>query len=154
MFYLSRGGAPEGPFEEARLVYMIQSGELTQGGVCPVGQNQWLELNAVPVFAQALAARRGQPAPQVAAKKSHRRPMIAALVGILLLVLLGTAVGAYVIFFSSGGASSIAKSVPQNSELFVEVPSVHKLVSDLREQAAPFVRIHGADRLEPRTTPA
>jgi hypothetical protein len=152
MFYLSRGAAPEGPFEEARLVYMIQSGELTQGGVCPVGQNQWLELQAVPAFAQALAARSAQAAPQyaqayapqyaqpgapnapqVAAKKSNRGILIAALVGIVLLVLVGTAIGAYALFFSSGGASSIAKSVPQNSELFVEVPSVHKLVSDLHD---------------------
>ena len=140
MFYLSRGGAPEGPFEEARLVYMIQSGELTRGGVCPVGQNHWLELHAVPAFAQALAARSAQYAqpaaanpPQLAPKKSNRGLLIAALVGILLLALVGTAIGAYVMFFSSGGASSIAKSVPQNSELFVEVPSVHKLVSDLHD---------------------
>ena len=155
MFYLSRGGAPEGPFEEARLVYMIQSGELTQGGVCPVGQNHWLELHAVPAFAQALAARSAQAAaqpaqaapayapqyaqpaaanpPQVVPKKSNRGLLVAALVGILLLALVGTAIGAYVMFFSSGGASSIAKSVPQNSELFVEVPSVHKLVSDLHD---------------------
>src|SRR5450432_3570452 len=57
MYYLSRGGAPEGPFEEARLMQMIQSGELSEGGACLVGQNQWLALNAFPVFAQALAAR-------------------------------------------------------------------------------------------------
>ena len=57
MYYLSRGAAPEGPFEEARLVQMIQSGELTQGGACPVGQTQWQALSAFPVFAQALAAR-------------------------------------------------------------------------------------------------
>src|SRR3954465_3281642 len=62
MFYLNRGGAPEGPFEEARIVSMIQSGELTQGGVCPVGQNQWWQLNQVPAFAQALAQRGAAPA--------------------------------------------------------------------------------------------
>lgn len=154
MFYLSRGGSPEGPFEEARLVYMIQSGELTQGGVCPVGHNQWLELSAVPAFAQALAARLAQAAPQalpygapapayapqyaanspqIAPKRSNRGLLIAALIGILLVVLVASAIGAYSLFFSSGGASSIAKSVPQNSELFVEVPSVHKLVADLHD---------------------
>jgi len=65
MYYLSRGPTPEGPLEEARLVQMIDSGELTQGGVCPVGQNQWISIDSIPVFAQALAARRGlaQPAP-------------------------------------------------------------------------------------------
>jgi hypothetical protein len=62
MFYLNRGGAPEGPYEEARIVQMIQSGELTQGGVCPVGQNQWWQLNQVPAFAQALAQRAAAPA--------------------------------------------------------------------------------------------
>src|SRR5882724_10391655 len=172
MFYLSRGAAPEGPFEEARLVYMIQSGELSQGGVCPVGQDQWLELHAVPAFAQALAARSAQAAaqpqrayaapqygaaqapqygapapayappyaqpgapdaPPLVAKKGKRGLMIAALAGILLLVLVGVLIGAYSMFFASGGANSIAKSVPQNSELFVEVPSVHKLVSDLHD---------------------
>lgn len=63
MFYLNRGGAPEGPYEEGRIVAMIQSGELTQGGVCPVGQNQWWPLQQVPVFAQALAQRAAAPTP-------------------------------------------------------------------------------------------
>src|SRR6186713_3063495 len=62
MFYLNRGGAPEGPYEEARIVQMIQSGELTQGGVCPVGQNQWWQLNQIPAFANALAQRAAAPA--------------------------------------------------------------------------------------------
>src|SRR3954471_1043384 len=62
MFYLNRGGAPEGPYEEARIVHMIQSGELTQGGVCPVGQNQWWQLNQIPAFAAALAQRAAPPA--------------------------------------------------------------------------------------------
>ena len=62
MFYLNRGGAPEGPFDEARIVQMIRSGELTQGGVCPVGQNQWWPLQQIPAFAQALA-QRAAPAP-------------------------------------------------------------------------------------------
>jgi hypothetical protein len=57
MFYLNRGGAPEGPFEEGRILHMIASGELTRAGVCPVGQNQWWSLEQVPVFAQALAQR-------------------------------------------------------------------------------------------------
>ncbi len=63
MYYLSRGPTPEGPFEEARLVHMIQTGELTQGGVCPVGQNQWQSIEAIPAFAQALAARHAAPQP-------------------------------------------------------------------------------------------
>src|SRR6478735_5522590 len=61
MFYLNRGGAPEGPYEEARIVQMIQAGELTQAGVCPVGQNQWWQLDQVPAFAQALAQRAAAP---------------------------------------------------------------------------------------------
>ena len=62
MFYLNRGGAPEGPFDEARIVQMIRSGELTQGGVCPVGQNQWWPLHPVRLtgwenFFTGIAAR-------------------------------------------------------------------------------------------------
>ena len=168
MYYLSRGGAPEGPFEEARLVYMIQSGELTQGGVCAVGQQTWSPLHAVPALAQALAARASAPvyAPQGApaqapygaqavpaqppygapipaappaapagaerAKKSNRGLLFAAL-GALFLVFLAAAAGAtYLMFFSSGGARSIAKSVPRDSEFFIEVASVHRLASDLK----------------------
>jgi hypothetical protein len=63
MFYLNRGGGPEGPFEEGRIVQMIASGEVSQGGVCPVGQQQWWALNQIPAFAQALAARAASPAP-------------------------------------------------------------------------------------------
>jgi hypothetical protein len=62
MFYLNRGGAPEGPYEEGRIVSMIQSGELSQGGVCPVGQNQWWALDQIPAFARALAQRTAAPA--------------------------------------------------------------------------------------------
>ncbi len=203
MYYLSRGAAPEGPFEEARLVQMIQSGELTDGGACPVGQTQWLALNAFPVFAQALAAGAAPPAPgnygapapgnynapqqpggygpppaaggygapgygaqtpgptapgygaqapgptapgyggpqpntvQAAPgapqKKGGRGLLLAILAGILLLVGVGTALGAYFVFFSSGGARSIAQSVPKDCELLVEVPSVRKLVLDLHD---------------------
>ena len=64
MYYLSRGPTPEGPFEEARLVQMIQSGELTHGGVCLVGQSQWVGIDSIPVLAQALATRAAGPPPQ------------------------------------------------------------------------------------------
>ncbi len=212
MYYLNRGGAPEGPFEEARLVHMIQSGELTQGGVCPVGQQQWLPLQAVPAFAQALTARSalqnygappgqapqaygppqgygppgaqpvaptqpgygaqpqqapgygvqpapaqgyGQPpgygaapaqpgygaapaqAPSAAgtppAKKSNRTLLFAALGAFFLLFIVGAAGATYLMFFASGGARSIAKTIPRDGEFLIEVPSVHKLASDLHD---------------------
>jgi hypothetical protein len=209
MYYLSRGATPEGPFEEARLVHLIQSGEVTQGGICPVGQNQWLPLNAVPSFAQALAMRAappphgtapgygappaqaygpppgpaqppqygqppgapggygppagygqppgpagyGQPPAQAAyaapapgygahpgygqpgagpAKKS-RALLFAAIGGGALLLIVGIAVAAYALVFSSGGAPSIAKSVPKDCEFLIEVPSARQLVSDLHD---------------------
>jgi len=50
-----------------------------------------------------------------------------------LLLLVGGAVAAYALFFSSGGALRIAESVPQDCEFLIEVPSVHKLVADLRD---------------------
>ena len=210
MYYLSRGAAPEGPFEEARLVQMIQSGELREGGACPVGQSQWLALNAFPVFAQALAARAaaaasnaaptpgnygapaGYPAPAQPApgygvqppgygvqppgygvqppgygasppgptvpdygarppgptapgygaqpsgqsapqKKSNRGLLIALLAGIMLVVGIAVAAGAFYVFSSSASARSVAQSVPQNCELLVEVPSVRQLVLALHD---------------------
>jgi len=213
MFYLNRGGAPEGPYEEARIVYMIASGELAHGGVCPVGQNQWWPLAQVPAFAQALAQRAGAPAgyapppqqaaygalPQPAAyvapppqaaygappqqagygappqqagygappqpagygpsptapgygppayagaepqpsrksvaqpKKAGRALIMVGLVGVLLVFLIGSAIGAYLLFFAGGGAPKIAASVPRDAELLVEVGSVPKLLADLKD---------------------
>ncbi|MEI9940902.1 MAG: hypothetical protein WDO69_27105 [Pseudomonadota bacterium] len=158
MFYLSRGGPPEGPFEEARLVHMIHSGELSQGGVCPVGHDQWLALDAVPAFAHALASRGvpagyAQPPPAYGApqgavpapgqpprpghgplpgKKSHAG-LIATLAGVLSLIVLGSGFAAYSLLFSSGGARPIAQSVPRDSEFLIEVASVHRLVADLHD---------------------
>ena len=225
MFYLNRGGAPEGPFEEARIVQMIQSGELTQGGVCPVGQNQWWQLNQIPAFAQALAQRAAAPAgyaapggyapppqygqppqqqpgygappqqtaygappqqpqpsygasaqgygpgptapgygppgaqagygpgptapgygppahamPQAGArktipedkKKGGRTLLIVGLVGVLLLFLVSSAVGAYLLFFSGGGAPQMSATMPRDSEMLIEVSSLPKLLVDLK----------------------
>jgi hypothetical protein len=243
MFYLNRGGAPEGPYEEVRIVQMIQSGELTQGGVCPVGQNQWWQLNQVPAFAQALAQRAAAPAgygppggyapppaepqqpppqqygqppqqagyggppqqggyggppqqagyggppqqagyggppqqggyggpPQQAGygpgptapgygpgptapgygppaqamplggarktipeekKKGGRAVLIIALVGVLLVFLVSSAVGAYLLFFSSGGVPRMSATMPRDSEMLIEVASLPKLLLDFKD---------------------
>jgi hypothetical protein len=168
MYYLSRGAAPEGPFDEARLVYMIQTGELTQGGICAVGQNQWLPLQTVPAFAGALAARAGQaafapptvgagaagadgyaqsayqqpppdrhrPAVLAASQPSHKKSrvgLIAALGGVFVLLLATAAFAIYSLLLSSGGARTIAQSVPRDSEFLLEVGSVHKLAADLHD---------------------
>lgn len=236
MFYLNRGGAPEGPYEEARIVQMIQSGELTQAGVCPVGQNQWWQLNQVPAFAQALAQRAsasagyGQPpspagyappppgyappppagyappqpygqqpqqpgyaagpgqsggygvppaqaaygappqgygpgptapgptapgyAPGPTApgygppaqampgggrktvpgeKKSSRTLLIVGLVGVLLVFLVSSAIGAYLLFFSSSGAAQMAATMPRDSEMLIQITNVPKLLVDFKD---------------------
>jgi len=232
MFYLNRGGAPEGPYEEARIVQMIQSGELTQGGVCPVGQNQWWQLNQVPAFAQALAQRAAAPTgygppggygpppqqppqqyaqppqqggyggppqqggyggpprqagyapgpgptapgygPGAAAagygpgstaagygpgptapgygppaqampigsgrktipeekKKGGRAVLIIALVGVLFVFLVSSAVGAYLLFFSSGGAAQMSATMPRDAEMMIEVASLPKLLFDFKD---------------------
>ncbi|HVY29379.1 MAG TPA: hypothetical protein VHB79_22625 [Polyangiaceae bacterium] len=229
MFYLNRGGAPEGPLDEARIVQMIRSGELTQGGVCPVGQNQWWQLNQIPAFAQALAERAAAPAgygsppqygypptqqpgygpgpttpggygpaptapgapagygpaptapgapagygpgpthpggygpaptnpggygpgptnpggygPPVAAqaggarktvpgeKKGSRTLILVGLGAILLVFLVSSAIGAYLLFFSSGGAPQMSTSMPRDSEMLMEVSSLPKLLVDLK----------------------
>lgn len=228
MFYLNRGGAPEGPYEEARIVQMIQSGELTQGGVCPVGQNQWWQLNQVPAFAAALAQRSaapapggyGQPPPQygqppqqpgygpppqygqppqqpgygappqqhggygappqqpgygapppgygagapgptapgygpgptapgygppahamspggarktIPEGKKSRTLLIVGLVGVLLVFLVSSAVGAYLMFFSSGGALQMAATMPRDSEMLIQISNVPKLLVDFKD---------------------
>jgi hypothetical protein len=244
MFYLNRGGAPEGPYEEARIVQMIQSGELTQGGVCPVGQNQWWQLNQIPVFANALAQRAAAPAgygppqaggygapptqggyggpapaagyggpaqaggyggppqaggygappqaggygappqpggygppPQAGGygppqghgpgptapghgpgptapgygppahampagggrktipeqKKGSRTLLIVGLVGVLLVFLVSSAVGAYLLFFSSGGAPEMAATMPRDSEMLIQISNVPKLLVDFKD---------------------
>jgi hypothetical protein len=234
MFYLNRGGAPEGPYEEARIVQMIQSGELTQGGVCPVGQNQWWSLQQVPAFAQALAQRAaayagyaappagyappqpsydqppaaygappqqnpygappqqnpygappGQPGygagptapgptnpgygpapgpmnpgygpapgpthpgygPPAHAmpighgarrtippeKKGGRGLIMAAIAGVLLLFLGGSALGAYLMFFAGGDAVKMSATMPRDAEMLIEVTSLPKLLVDFKD---------------------
>jgi|GEM_PF-2180869 len=238
MFYLNRGGAPEGPYEEARIVQMIQSGELTQGGVCPVGQNQWWQLNQIPAFAAALAQRAAPPAgygppppqagygppapqpgygppqqsaygappqpggyapPQQSAygappqpggygppqqggygppqgygaapsgpgptapgygpgptapgygppahampvggarktipeeKKGRRTLLIIGLVGVLFVFLVSSAVGAYLLFFSSGGAPEMAATMPRDSEMLIQISNVPRLFVDFKD---------------------
>jgi hypothetical protein len=239
MFYLNRGGAPEGPYEEARIVQMIQSGELTQGGVCPVGQNQWWPLNQIPAFAAALAQRAAPPAgyappPQQGGygppqspgygpppqspgygpppqspgygpppqspgygpppqhggygpaqgyggpggpgptapgygpgptasgygpgptapgygppahampgggarktipeeKKRSRTLLIVGLLGVLLVFLVSSAVGAYLLFFSSGGAPEMAATMPRDSEMLIQISNVPKLLVDFKQ---------------------
>ncbi len=215
MFYLNRGGAPEGPYEESRIVQMIVSGELTQAGVCPVGQNQWWQLNQVPAFAQALAQRAaappaahgqppqqpgygpppqqggygqppqqpgygppqgygtapGSPGPTAAGygpgptapgygpgptapgygppahampagggrktvpeeKKKSRALLIVGLVGILLVFLVSSAVGAYLLFFASGDAPDMAATMPRDSEMLIQISNVPKLLVDFKD---------------------
>lgn len=211
MFYLNRGGAPEGPYEEGRIIAMIQSGELTQGGVCPVGQNQWWALNQIPAFAQALAQRAaapggygppagyGAPQPPPAApagygapsppagygpgptapgygpppgagaagyghgpapgptaagygppagavpgaaprrtvpeekKRGGRTLLMVALAGVLLVFLATTALGAYLLFFSKGGALAMSGAMPRDSEMLIELTDLHQLVVDFKD---------------------
>jgi hypothetical protein len=196
---------------------MIQSGELAEGGVCPVGHSQWIALQTLPPFAHALAVRPalpaqtmqpgGYPAPgpngapalqpatasaptqpgygparsepdhgqgpgatlpdhalrptqpeddsaraqpayaaqpgygeplhsaqgAPAAKGGNRALLLGGIAATLLLLVVGGGVAAYLLFFSSGGALRIAESVPQDCEFLIEVPSVRKLVADLRD---------------------
>jgi hypothetical protein len=53
-FYVNRTGQPEGPYEDQAIVQWIQSGQLRDARICPVGGSEWIELAAYPPFAQAL----------------------------------------------------------------------------------------------------
>jgi hypothetical protein len=159
MFYLNRGGAPEGPYEEGRIANMIRSGELSQAGVCPVGQNQWWALQQVPAFAQALAERAAAAAPvappaaygappaahgahlhghgalHAAAsppKKGARGLLLLALGALVFVFAVGSALGAYLMFFAAGGAPALAASMPRDSEVFIEVGSLPGLIADFK----------------------
>lgn len=61
MWYLSRTGQIEGPFNEAVVIDMIRSRLLDDGHVCPVGGNEWIRVAQHAPFAEALRARDAQP---------------------------------------------------------------------------------------------
>ena len=65
-------------------------------------------------------------------KKSGRALLIVGLVVVLLVFLGSSAVGAYVLFFSSGGAPQMSASMPRDSEMLIEVSSLPRLLLDLK----------------------
>jgi hypothetical protein len=66
-------------------------------------------------------------------KKGSRTLLIVGLVGVLFVFLVSTAVGAYLLFFSSGGAPEMAATMPRDSEMLIQISSVPKLIVDFRE---------------------
>ncbi|MEM1029789.1 MAG: DUF4339 domain-containing protein [Myxococcota bacterium] len=140
-WYLNRGGQQEGPLEEAQILQMIQSGQLTDGHVAQAGSNQWVPLRQVPQFAQALdgfgAAAAGTgfgaagPGPMGGggppAKKKSPMGLILGLVGLLAVV--GGGVGLYFLFFA-GASSKLSASVPEDTQIFFEIPSAPAALRD------------------------
>ena len=59
--------------------------------------------------------------------------IIAALALVLVLFFVGSAVGAYVMFFSSGGAPKMAATMPRDSEMLIEVSSLPELIVDFKD---------------------
>ena len=53
-YWLNRGSAPEGPFEEGAITQLIARG-LRHANVCAEGGQSWQPLAAVPAFATALS---------------------------------------------------------------------------------------------------
>ncbi len=128
---LNRGGHQEGPLETTQIVQMIQSGQLTDGHVAQSGSNQWVPLQQVPEFAQALgggavgATVPGGPAGPAGAgappkKKGAPMGLILGLIG--LLVVAGAGVGLYFAFFR-GVSSNLSANVPKDTQIFFEIPS-------------------------------
>lgn len=69
MWYLSRTGQIEGPFNEAVIIDMIRSRLVDDGHICAVGAQEWLGLTSHAPFAEALRAREASvsaPPPPVA----------------------------------------------------------------------------------------
>src|SRR5262245_60129609 len=87
-WWLNRTGQPEGPYEEAQIVHMIQSGQLRAGNVCPQGSQAWTPLEAHPGFGAALRAAAGPVAGGVPAQRKGKG-MRVALIVVGVVVLLG-----------------------------------------------------------------
>jgi hypothetical protein len=180
MFYLNRSGVPEGPFSEAQILALIQSGGLVHASICPVGHQQWLPLGQHPPFAQALAYAQhaahspagptapggpppgygpptatpgyGPPAgygapPQHAAHGHHahaqpaqhrqhavvkKKSKAGLLIGLfaLFLALVGGAAAAVYFVFLGGRAPDIARAVPRDTEILVEIPNIKRMGLD------------------------
>ncbi len=207
MFYLNRSGVPEGPFSEAQLLALIQSGGLAQANICPVGHQQWFPITQHPPFAQALAhaqhaaahaaqhapagptvpggpppgygpptggaygspqghaqpqgygpppgygappqhaqhaqhaqyaqhaphqhSQHGQQPQQALAKKKSggKTGLLIGLVGVVVLLAGGAAAAVYFLFLG-GRAPDIAKAVPRDTEILVEIPNIKRLGLD------------------------
>jgi hypothetical protein len=181
MFYLNRSGVPEGPFSEAQILALIQSGGLVHASICPVGHQHWLPLGQHPPFAQALAYAQhaahspagptapggpppgygpptaapgyGPPAgygappqhaahghahgqhaqhPQPAVVKKKSGSKAGLLIGLfaLFLALVGGAAAAVYFFFLGGRAPDIARAVPRDTEILVEIPNIKRMGLD------------------------
>ncbi len=139
-WYINRGQAPEGPFEEQQVVQMIRSGQLRGGTACPPG-GFWGPLESHPPFAEALGqaalataptmigeAQPGYPPaaaappglPPVAPKKSRAGLVIGLVVALLSI---GGGAAAYFFLFAKPGAK-LAASVPADATIYLEVPSI------------------------------
>jgi hypothetical protein len=66
-------------------------------------------------------------------KKGSRTLLIVGLLGVLLVFLVSSAVGAYLLFFSSGGAPEMAATMPRDSEMLIQISSVPKLLVDFKD---------------------
>ncbi|MBZ0120465.1 MAG: DUF4339 domain-containing protein, partial [Sandaracinaceae bacterium] len=55
-WFVHKGGTPEGPFEEARVLEMIRAGQVPPTAhVCAEGGQQWSPVSSHPAFAQTCA---------------------------------------------------------------------------------------------------
>jgi hypothetical protein len=101
-WWLNRTGQPEGPYEEAQIVHMIQSGQLRAGNVCPQGSQAWTPLQAHPGFGAALRAAAGPVASGAPAQRKGKGMRVALIVGGVV-VLLG-ALGLGGLYLSQRGS--------------------------------------------------
>ncbi|MBW2455990.1 MAG: DUF4339 domain-containing protein, partial [Deltaproteobacteria bacterium] len=60
---LNRTGQPEGPYEDAQLLQMIQGGQVNSGQISQPGTEQWMPIANHPPFGQALQAAAAGGAP-------------------------------------------------------------------------------------------
>jgi TM2 domain-containing membrane protein YozV len=75
MYYLSIAGKTLGPYDQDAILSGLREGRIPRDAmVCPVGSQQWQQLDAVPEFAGALPP---PPPPPPPATPSYARPPFA-----------------------------------------------------------------------------
>lgn len=165
MWYVTRGGAVDGPVGEDELRAAFARGELADAQVCRVGDSEWLRPETVFRESAAIAApTRARPEtarapravdiptesrlviPEPARERRRMRPLVVVLAGVLALGLLGG--GAAVLYaVITKPAPTLTTSIPASVTFYAEVPSWKRVLEGMAS-----MKIADASRLDTAET--